>query len=164
MGIEWTVWAGWVMSVLLIVLGLAGTVLPALPGPALVLAGIVVGAWIDDFTRVGAVTVAVVAVLAALAWLLDYLAGLMGARRAGASRQALIGATLGTVAGLFMGFVGVFVMPFVGAIAGEYLAQRDHGRALTVGLYTWVGIMLGLVAKVVLSLVMVGVFVIALLW
>lgn len=164
MGIEWTVWAGWATSVLLIVLGLAGTVLPALPGPALVLAGIVVGAWIDDFTRVGVVTVAVAAVLAALAWLLDYLAGLMGARRAGASPQALVGATLGTVVGLFMGFVGVFVMPFVGAIAGEYLAQRDHGRALTVGLYTWVGIMLGLVAKVVLSLVMVGVFVIALLW
>lgn len=164
MGIEWMVWAGWAMSVLLIVLGLAGTVLPALPGPALVLAGIVVGAWIDDFTRVGVVTVAVAAVLAALAWLLDYLAGLMGARRAGASPQALVGATLGTVVGLFMGFVGVFVMPFVGAIAGEYLAQRDHGRALKVGLYTWVGIMLGLVAKVVLSLVMVGVFVIALLW
>ncbi|ODU10192.1 MAG: hypothetical protein ABS84_04870 [Rubrivivax sp. SCN 71-131] len=164
MGADWIVWVGWAGSVLLIGLGLAGTVLPALPGPALVLAGIVVGAWVEDFNRVGPVTLAVVAVLAALSWLLDYLAGLLGAKRAGASPQALTGATIGTVLGLFMGFVGIFVMPFVGAIVGEYLARRDHGRALQVGLGTWVGIMLGIVAKVVLSLVMVGLFVIALIW
>ncbi|MCZ2292050.1 MAG: DUF456 domain-containing protein [Burkholderiales bacterium] len=164
MGIDWMAWAGWGLSALLIVLGLAGTVLPALPGPALVLAGIVVGAWIDDFTRAGPVTVAVAAVLAALAWLLDYLAALLGARRAGASPQALTGATIGTVVGLFMGFVGVFVLPFVGAMIGEYLARQDHGRALQVGFGTWIGIMLGIVAKVVLSLVMVGLFVAALIW
>jgi uncharacterized protein YqgC (DUF456 family) len=164
MGADWIVWVGWAGSVLLIGLGLAGTVLPALPGPALVLAGLVVGAWVEDFNRVGPVTLAVVAVLAALSWLLDYLAGLLGAKRAGASPQALTGATIGTVLGLFMGFVGIFVMPFVGAIVGEYLARRDHGRALQVGLGTWVGIMLGIVAKVVLSLVMVGLFVIALIW
>lgn len=157
-------WAAWILSVGLIVAGLAGTVLPVLPGPALVLAGIVVGAAIDDFGRVSGVTVGFVAALAALAWLLDYVAGLLGARRAGASPQALAGAALGTVVGLFMGLVGVFVMPFVGAIAGEYLARRDHGRAVQVGLGTWVGIMLGLVAKVVLSLVMLGVFVVALIW
>lgn len=164
MSLDWVALASWALCVLLIALGLAGTVLPALPGPALVLAGIVVGAWIDDFNRVGGVAVAVCAGLALLAWLLDYLAGLMGARRAGASPQALAGATLGTVAGLFMGLVGVFVLPFVGAMAGEYLARRDHGRALRVGLGTWIGIMLGLVAKVVLSLVMLGLFVVALLW
>ena len=161
MGMEW---AAWGLSVVLIAAGLAGTVLPALPGPALVLAGIVVGAWIDDFTRVGGWTIAIVAAFAALAWVLDYLAGLMGAKRAGASPQALAGAAIGTVVGLFMGLVGVFVMPFVGAMAGEYLARRDHGRAVHVGLGTGVGIMLGLIAKVVLSLVMLGIFVVALVW
>ena len=161
MGLEWLAWAA---SVALIAVGLAGTVLPALPGPALVLAGIVVGAWIDDFTRVGGWTIAIVAALTALAWVLDYLAGLMGAKRAGASPQALTGAAIGTVLGLFMGLIGVFVMPFVGAMAGEYVARRDHGRAVQVGLGTWVGIMLGLIAKVVLSLVMLGIFVVALLW
>lgn len=164
MSLDWVAWASWALCVGLIVLGLAGTVLPALPGPAFVLAGIVVGAWIDGFHRVGPLTVAVVAALAALAWVLDYLAGLLGARRAGASPQALTGATIGTVVGLFMGLVGVFVLPFLGAMIGEYLARRDHGRALQVGLGTWIGIMLGLVAKVVLSLVMVGLFVVALVW
>lgn len=154
----------WFLCVAMIVAGLAGAVLPALPGPALVLAGIALGAWIDDFARVSAATVAVVAGLAALAWVLDYVAGLLGAKRAGASPMALAGAAIGTVVGLFMGLVGVLFMPFVGAVAGEYLARRDEARAMQVGLGTWVGIMVGLVAKVVLSLVMVGVFVIALVW
>lgn len=154
----------WTLSVLLIVIGLAGTVLPALPGPALVLAGIALAAWIDDFTRVGGLTLALIAGLAVLAWVLDAVAGLLGAQRVGASRPALIGAAIGTVVGLFMGLVGVLFMPFVGAVAGELMARRDEMRALQVGLGTWVGIMLGLLAKVVLSLVMVGVFVVALIW
>ena len=161
MGMEWAAWA---LSVVLIAAGLAGTVLPALPGPALVLAGIVVGAAIDDFTRVGGWTIAIVTALTALAWVLDYVAGLMGARRAGASPQALTGAAIGPVVGLFMGFVGVCVMPFVGAMAGEYVARSSHGRAVQVGLGTWLGIMVGLIAKVVLSLVMLGIFVVALIW
>jgi uncharacterized protein len=153
----------WTLSVALIVAGLAGTVLPALPGTALVLGGIVLGAWIDNFTRVGAGTLAVITTLAALAWVLDYVAGLLGARRADASRQALIGAALGTVVGLFMGLVGVLFMPLVGAAVGEYMARRDQRRALTVGVSTWLGIMAGLVAKVVLAFVMIGIFVVALL-
>lgn len=154
----------WVLSVLLIVVGLAGAVLPALPGTVLVLAGIVLGAWIDDFARVGTTTLAVVAVLAVLSWVLDYVAGLLGARRAGASREALIGAAVGTVAGIFTGLVGMLFMPFVGAVAGEYLARRDHGGAVRVGAATWIGIMVGMLAQVVLGFMMVGLFVVALVF
>lgn len=153
----------WILCAALIVAGLAGTVLPVLPGTVLVWAGIVLGAWIDDFQRVGTTTLVVVTVLAALAWVLDYVAGLLGARRAGASRQALLGAAIGTVVGLFMGVVGVLFMPLVGVALGEYLAQKDQHRAVRVGVATWLGIMLGLLAKVVLAFVMVGLFVAALL-
>ena len=153
----------WIMSGALILAGLAGTVLPALPGTALVLAGIVLGAWIDDFTRVSGTTVGMIAALAVLAWGLDYAAGLLGARRAGASRQALIGAALGTVAGLFLGLVGVLFMPLVGAAIGEYIAQKDQRRAVKVGVATWIGIMVGLIAKVVLAFMMIGIFIAALL-
>ena len=153
----------WVLSIALIAAGVAGTVLPALPGTALVLGGIMLGAWVDDFTRVGVGTLAVIAAIAVLAWVLDYVAGLLGARRAGASRQALIGAALGTVLGLFMGLVGVLFLPLVGAAVGEYLARKNQRQALTVGVSTWLGIMAGLVAKVVLAFVMIGIFVVALL-
>ena len=153
----------WTLSIVLIVVGLAGTVLPALPGTMFVLGGIVLGAWIDDFVHVGATALTIVTVLAVLAWVLDYVAGLLGARKAGASRQAIIGAALGTVAGLFMGLVGVFFMPLVGAAIGEYIAQKDHARAAHVGVATWLGIMVGMIAKVVLAFMMIGVFVAALL-
>lgn len=154
----------WALSALLIVAGLAGTVLPALPGTAFVLAGILLGAWIDDFTRVPVWVVGVCTVLAILAWVLDYVAGLMGARRAGASKQALIGAAVGTVVGIFMGIVGVLFMPLVGAAVGEYLARKDQRKAVTVGVATWLGIMAGLLAKVVLACMMIGIFVIALVF
>ena len=153
----------WILCAALIVAGLAGTVLPVLPGTVLVWGGIVLGAWIDDFQRVGTATLVVVTVLAALAWVLDYVAGLLGARRAGASRQALVGAAIGTVAGLFMGVVGVLFMPLVGAALGEYLARRDEQHALKVGVATWLGILAGLAAKVVIVFMMVGVYVGALL-
>lgn len=154
----------WGLSTALILLGLAGIVLPALPGTVLVLAGIVVGAWIDDFTRVGWFAISAVAVLAVLAWVMDYAAALLGAKRAGASRQAVIGAALGTVAGIFMGLVGVLFMPLVGAAAGEYIAQKDHGRAMKVGIATWLGLLAGMLAKVVLAFMMVGVYVVALVF
>ena len=154
----------WTLSAVLILLGLAGTVLPALPGTALVLAGIVMGAWIDEFTRVGWFALALVTVLAVFSWLGEYAAALMGAQRAGASRQAVIGAAIGTVVGIFMGFIGVLFMPLVGAALGEYLARREHGRAMRVGVATWIGLMVGMLAKVVLAFMMVGVFLVALLF
>lgn len=153
----------WVLSTAVIVLGLLGIVLPALPGTVLVLAGIVLGAWIDDFTRVSTLAVSSVAVLAIIAWALDYVAALLGAKRAGASRQAMIGAALGTVAGLFMGLVGVLFMPLVGAAAGEWMARRDEMRAMHVGFATWVGLMIGMVAKVAIAFIMIGIYIVALL-
>ncbi len=153
----------WVLVVLLIVSGLAGTVLPALPGAALVFGGILLGAWIDGFQRVGVTVVVVCGLLMLLSWAADYASALLGAKRAGASREAVIGAALGTVLGLFTGLIGLLFMPLLGAAAGQYLAQRDAARAAQVGLSTWVGLLIGTVAKVVISFVMVGLF-LAALW
>ena len=152
----------WVGSVALILIGLAGTVLPVLPGTLLVWSGVLLGAWIDDFTRVSVGTVLIISVLAILAWALDFVAGLMGAKRAGASKLALVGAAVGTVVGIFMGLVGVLFMPLVGAAVGEYWAQKDQHRAAKVAFATWLGLMVGMVAKVVLSFVIVGIFLVAL--
>jgi uncharacterized protein YqgC (DUF456 family) len=154
----------WILAWGLIALGVAGAVLPALPGAALVLAGAALGAWIDGFARVSGLTVGVLAALAVVSWLLDYVAGVMGAQKAGASKQALIGAALGTVVGIFMGFVGVLFMPFVGAAVGEYLARRDHRAAMKVGVATGLGLIVAMVAKLVIAFVMIGIFVVALLF
>ncbi len=158
---EPTLW--WVLSWGLIATGLTGAVLPLLPGTGLVLAGIVVGAWIDDFQRVGPWSIGIVVVLAIASWVLDYLAALLGARRVGASKLALVGAAVGMVLGILSGFLGVLFFPLAGAAIGEWIAHRDEQRAMRVGIATWVGLLLGLLAKVVIAFMMVGVFVVALL-
>lgn len=165
----------WALSIGLMAVGVAGTVLPMLPGALFVLAGALVGAWIDGFARVSGWTIAVIAVLAVLAWLTDYVAALLGARQAGASRLAVIGAAIGTLLGILMGFVGLLFMPLAGAMAGEYWHQHlqrggfgsraDQGaagrRAARVGVATWIGLLLGTVVKVVLTFLMIGAFVVA---
>lgn len=168
-GIAPALW--WILASLMVLTGLAGTVLPVLPGALLVLAGLFLGAWIDGFARVSGATMALIALLAVLAFATDYVAALLGAKKVGASRWALIGAALGTVVGLLAGVVGVLVLPFVGAVAGEWWALRRAAggagsarRALDVGVATWIGLLVGTAVKLALGFVMVGVFAVALFW
>ena len=153
----------WILVVVLIAVGVAGTVLPALPGSVLVFGGILLGAWIDNFERVSITIVVICGVLTLLAWATDYVAAMMGAKRAGASRLAILGAAIGTVLGVFTGLLGLVFMPLVGAAVGELIAVRNASRAATVGVSTWIGLLLGTLAKVVLTFMMVGFFVAALL-
>ncbi len=153
----------WILVVVLIAAGVVGTVLPALPGALLVFAGILLGAWIDHFERVSITIVVICGVLTLLAWATDYAAAMLGAKRAGASRLAVIGAAIGTVAGVFTGLVGLIFMPLVGAAIGELIAVRNATRAAQVGISTWIGLLLGTLAKVVLTFMMVGIFLAALL-
>ena len=153
----------WVLAVALIVIGIAGTILPALPGAILVFGGIVLAAWIDDFTRIPVWLLAILAVLTALAWIVDYVAAAAGAKKAGASRHAIAGAMIGTVLGIFTGLWGLLFMPLLGAAIGEFIAQRDLRRAGKVGIATWLGLLLGTAAKVAIVFAMVGVFIVALL-
>jgi hypothetical protein len=154
----------WLLAVALIVVGVIGTVLPALPGAILVFGGVVLAAWIDDFTRISVFTLVVLGVLTVIAWVIDYVAGVVGAKKAGASRLAIIGATIGTVLGIFTGLVGLIFMPLVGAAIGEFLAQRDAIRAGKVGVATWLGMLAGTVAKVAIVFLMVGIFLAALVF
>ncbi len=167
----------WLVVALAVLAGLAGTVLPVLPGTLLILAGLLLGAWIDGFQAVGPWPMTAIAVLAVLALAIDFVAGVLGAQRVGASRWALVGGAVGTVAGLFMGLVGVLFMPFVGAMLGEWFALRRRRpgaaatgqrataeQALKVGTATWLGMLVGAAAKIALSFVMIGIFIAALLW
>ncbi len=153
----------WTLVVLLIVAGIAGTLLPMLPGTALVFAGLLLGAWIDDFTRVSGLTVGVLGVLTLVSWAVDYLSGLLGAKKVGATPQAVVGAAIGTLLGIFTGLWGLVFMPLAGAAIGEYIAIRDLVQARRVGIATWIGMMVGAVMKIAITFLMIGVFVGALL-
>lgn len=145
----------------LVVIGLLGVVLPALPGLPLVFAGMWLAAWAGGYAEVGVGTVIMLAVLTLLSLGVDIAAALMGAKRVGASRLALLGAAIGTVVGLFMGFVGILVGPFVGALVGEFLHGRKLDMAAKVGVGTWLGIVFAAVLKLALGFAMLGIFLLA---
>jgi uncharacterized protein YqgC (DUF456 family) len=151
----------WIIAVVLVIVGIVGTIVPILPGPVLVFAGLFLAAWIDGFAKVGWITLVVLGLLTALSFVVDFAATGAGAKKAGASRQAVIGATIGSLVGIFFGIVGVFVGPFAGAAIGEFMAKRDLVRAGEVGYRTLFGLVLGAAFKIALALAMVGVFVVA---
>ena len=148
----------WILAVLLVLAGIAGSVLPALPGVPLVFAGLLVGAWIDHFQKVGWFTLVVLGLLTLLSFVVDFLATSMGAKRVGASKWAVAGSALGTLAGLFFGIPGLILGPFLGAVAGELLARRGQRQAMRSGLGAWVGLLVGTAGKLALIFAMVGIF------
>ncbi|HEY5970911.1 MAG TPA: DUF456 domain-containing protein [Pseudoxanthomonas sp.] len=146
------------LAVVLVLVGIAGVILPALPGLPLVFAGMLLAAWAGDFQQIGWITLVVLGLLTLVSMAVDFFATLVGAKRVGASRKALLGAVIGTFAGLFFGPIGLFVGPFVGALLGELWHGRELGQAAKVGIGTWLGILLGTVLKLGLAFAMLGLF------
>lgn len=151
------------LAIILVLVGMAGAVVPGLPGPILVLAGLVWLAWLDGFAHAGTGTVAILVVLTAACYVVDFGATALGASRAGAGRWAIVGAVAGTVVGLFFGLPGLIMGPFLGAVAGEYVSRRSLAQATRAGFGTWVGLVVGTAVKVALVLSMVGIMVAAFL-
>lgn len=151
----------YVLAGVLILVGIAGTVLPALPGLPLVFAGMLLGAWAGNFERVGWIALVVLGILTVLSLAIDLFATSVGAKRVGASKLAVAGALLGTFAGLFFGPIGLFTGPFVGALGGELIHGREVRKATRVGFGTWLGIVLGVVLKLGLAFAMLGLFALA---
>jgi uncharacterized protein YqgC (DUF456 family) len=147
-----------VVAALLVIVGLAGTVVPILPGVPLVFAGLLFAAWADGFQRVGAVTLVILGLLTLLAVAADLAATAFGAKKMGASPRAVLGATVGAIVGIFFGLPGLVVGPFVGAVVGELSANRQLLHAGKAGLGTWLGLLLGSIAKLTLAFLMVGVY------
>jgi uncharacterized protein len=149
----------WLLAALLIVVGFAGLILPAVPGIPLVFAGLVLLAWAENFAFVGWITLTALGGLALLSYGVDLLAASLGAKRFGASPTAVAGAALGVVAGLFFGLPGIVLGPFVGALIGEFSRQASVRAAMQAGLGTMLGLLFGALLKIALAFTMVGVFV-----
>lgn len=151
----------WFLVLIFVLVGISGVVLPAIPGIPVAFLGFLIGAWIDDFQKVGLLSVAMLAVLTILSILLDFIVTGLGAKKVGASWCAAIGAVIGTVAGIFFGIVGLILGPFVGAVIGEFLSKRDLLQAGKVGVGTWIGMVVGVAVKLAIIFTMVGVFILA---
>ncbi len=149
----------WIIATLLVLVGMAGLVLPALPGAPLLFAGLVAAAWAENFAYVGAGTLVVLGLFTALIIAVDFIAGALGAKYFGASPRAITGALLGGVVGLLFGFPGVLLGPLVGAVIGELSVRRDLNAATRAGFGASLGLLIAAVAKIALAFTMIGVFV-----
>ncbi|MCP3985274.1 MAG: DUF456 domain-containing protein [bacterium] len=155
---EAATWALFALSAVLVAVGLAGMMLPVIPGAPVLLAGLVVAAWAEDFVYVGYGTLAVLGLLVLLTYAVDFAAGVFGARRFGATRRGMVGAALGALVGLFFGIPGVLLGPFAGAVLGELSGQRGLDEAGRAGMGASFGLILGAAAKLALAFSMLGLF------
>jgi uncharacterized protein YqgC (DUF456 family) len=153
----------WALCVACVVIGFIGTIVPILPGPPLILAGVLGIAWWEDFTKVGIVPVTIIGALAVLTIIIDFVSSYIGAKKVGASKAALVGSIIGSIVGIFFLLPGLILGPFFGALAGEWLSSRNVSQATRVGVGTWIGMLVGTAAKLGLSLAMIAVFILALL-
>lgn len=151
----------WLLSAVLVLTGIAGLLLPALPGIVLVFAGLVVAAWAENFVYVGQGTLLFLLALCILGYGIDFLAGALGASRYGAGKYSIIGAAIGALAGMFFGLPGILLGPFIGAVAGELYVRRDLRAAGRAGFGAWVGLVAGTAAKIAITFIMIGVFIFA---
>lgn len=148
----------WIIGAILALTGLSGMLLPFLPGAPFLFLGLLFGAWAEDFRYVGLGTLLVLAVLAALTYLLEFVASILGAKVYGGSRRAMLGAAVGGIVGLFLGLPGILLGPFAGAVLGELSLQRSLNQASRAGFGTVVGMAIGVAGKLAIGIAMLGLF------
>ena len=160
--VDWVNILLWILSIASIEIGVAGAVVPALPGIPMVFVGALIAAWIGDFEHITWVTLVVLGILTVVGLAVDWFAQTLGAQRAGASKNGNVGSMIGTILGLFMGLFGILFMPLIGAFVGEYIGQRNLRIATNVGWATWVGMLVGTALKLAISFIMIGIMCFAL--
>ena len=146
---------------LLMLVGLAGTLLPLIPGTPLILIGATIHTAVGGFSSDDVRMIVILALLVASAQVGEYVAGAWAARRGGASWQGVVGAVLGGLVGLFtLPVVGVLIGPLVGAILGELLGGRKCREATRAGLGALIGVLGGILLQFVVGLAMIGMVVV----
>lgn len=152
----------YLLAALLILGGLAGAILPVLPGIPMLFGGIWLVAAVDNYQHLGKWWLLAIGLLGAVGVIVDFVAGTLGAKRVGASPRALWGAGAGTLIGMFFGIPGLILGPFAGALVGELASGTSALRSAHVGAATWLGLLFGTLLKLVISCMMLGLFGLAL--
>jgi uncharacterized protein len=145
-----------VLAAVLILVGLICAILPAIPGIPIMFSGIWLLAAVDDYRHLGFGWLVGIACVGLFGVSMDLIAGVLGAKRVGASPQALWGAFIGTLIGIFFGIPGLLLGPFLGAVLGELAAGNSPLRSTQVGVGAWIGLIFGTLMKLVASVIMVA--------
>ncbi len=150
------------VAIILMLLGIAGCLLPILPGPPLTYLGLVV----LHFTRFAEISrnmFIILGIVAVVVTVIDYVVPIWGTRRFGGSKYGMRGATVGLIIGLFLGPPGIIIGPFIGAVVGELIFKDDIKYALKAGFGSLLGFLTGVGLKLAAALLMLFYFVKALI-
>ncbi len=144
----------------LMLIGFVGVVAPALPGIPVILLGMVLYAYQTDFSAISLNFLAIMGLFTLAGLAADYLSGIVGAKKYGASQKGVWGAFFGGIAGFFLlpGW-GIIIGPLLGAIAGEMFSGKSSQDATRVGWGTFLGILTGTLLKLVIGITMIGLFI-----
>ena len=153
-----------ILSSAIMLTGLAGVFLPVLPGVPLVFAGAFIYAWSTSFEVITVGNIVLFAVLTAIASAVDYVGGLITAKKYGASKYGLIGGILGGILGLIaLGIPGLIIGQLAGVILGELYFGKQMKESFTSGFAMFVGYILGSTVKVFFAGLIVIIFYIKIL-
>jgi uncharacterized protein len=149
----------WLFAVVVMALGLIGTVIPVVPGTTIILAAALVHRLVVRADRsLGWSALVALILLTLVTYAIDAAAGYFGAKRFGATKWGLIGCAGGGLIGMFFGLFGLFLGPVVGAIAGEVIGGKEIVRAGRAGWGTFLGSVAGVIAKLSIGLIMIVIF------
>ncbi len=141
-----------IIAVLLTLAGLAGCVLPAVPGPPLNFIALLLLQW--AWHSYSIVTLVVLGLLTVLVLVLDYMIPVWGAKLFGATKYGIWGSIIGMLAGIFLTPIGMIGGLLLGAIIGDMVAGKKPLEALKSGAGTFLGTMAGMLVKLILSGIM----------
>ena len=149
----------WLTAIVLMAIGLIGTVVPVIPGTTIILGAAVIHRLVLGANgSVGWTALVALVALTLVTYAVDAAAGYVGARKFGATKWGLIGGATGALIGLFFGLVGLFVAPVIGAIAGEIVGGQRMVKAGRAGWGTFVGALAAIIAKLFIALIMIAIF------
>jgi hypothetical protein len=149
------------LAIVFMIVGIAGCLLPVLPGPPLSYLGLVV----LHFTRFADISknlFIILGIVAVVVTIVDYIVPIWGTKKFGGSKYGMRGATVGLIIGLFLGPLGIIIGPFIGAVVGELIFKDDVKYALKAGFGSLLGFLTGIGLKLAASLLMTFYFVKAL--
>jgi uncharacterized protein len=139
------------LGIILMILGLAGSILPVLPGPPLSYVGLLMLHFTQRY-QFSSRFLILWLVVTVVVYLLDYIVPAWGAKKFGGSKRGVWGSVIGLVLGLlFFPPLGIIVGPFVGAVLGELTAGKDSTSALKSGFGSFVGFLTGTILKLIVS-------------
>ncbi|RBP45824.1 hypothetical protein DES53_102206 [Roseimicrobium gellanilyticum] len=163
--VDWSLWGVWSLTITLLIVGLAGTVLPLLPGPFIIFVAAIAHKFLRPETGISWWSIAALTVMLIVAYAVDFFSGAMGTKWFGGSKWGVAGVLIGGVVGLFFGFIGLIIGPIIGGLVAELLlARKEMGPAVKATWGSVVGTTVGLAARVGISLAMIAVFVLDVFW